>query len=213
MDLYLTGNYSRYVQYHPFTRRIKKEDIGKKIMVVRPKFLPNGSSDFSFLGETHEVKDVKPDHSIVLSNGTKLSPVYNKGLIVVLDEAKEAKIQETIDESHITDLRTMEKGRNIGMKSQTHFMDVVMGKRIKECNTCFRQNSRYKCCHVFYCSKECQKEDWPEHRLFCSKRRPTETKDSGGIAFSTPHSMLPASMHQMMRSFDFVRDTHLDVHI
>ena len=32
-----------------------------------------------------------------------------------------------------------------------------------------------RCKVVSYCSRECQKKDWPSHKLYCGKETPKET--------------------------------------
>jgi len=54
-------------------------------------------------------------------------------------------------------------------------------EKLWNCSNCYKEFPKgelYKCaCHtVLYCSKECQREDWPSHRLLCKQTR--KAKDS-----------------------------------
>ena len=73
------------------------------------------------------------------------------------------------------DLDKMEKKVRKGvLTGARHFMD---NNRL--CNTCKRrENVKHvkrcsRCKNVFYCSRECQVRDWPNHKPFCKKSSET----------------------------------------
>ncbi|KAK7002187.1 hypothetical protein R3P38DRAFT_3041967 [Favolaschia claudopus] len=73
-------------------------------------------------------------------------------------------------------------------------------KKLRRCGTCKS---------VWYCSKQCQKEDWPEHKLYCSE------VDGSGIARLLENLYSNEVLHHHLQAcfilhFDLLNDPHSD---
>ncbi|CAI8054987.1 hypothetical protein GBAR_LOCUS30006 [Geodia barretti] len=73
-------------------------------------------------------------------------------------------------------------------------MTAVAVPGVLKCTTCGRNSDylkRCKCVQVFYCDIECQRKDWPHHKLTCS----AAPGKKAGLAFCRAVSQLAARAH------------------
>lgn len=61
-----------------------------------------------------------------------------------------------------------------GNRHQRRLRDEGMSRRLgRSCRRCDKIGRHYKCCSrclkIYYCSPDCQRADWPQHRATCRR--------------------------------------------
>ena len=69
---------------------------------------------------------------------------------------------------------TVHKLKDILFTSDAQMLRLLARKRCAMCDKLCAVKKCGRCRHVGYCSKECQRKHWAQHKLACTEARPRD---------------------------------------
>lgn len=155
---------------------------------VQDAFLRNLSAIYESLKKT---RGLVPKYAIIFNDDDDIPNIYcrikkdNLTIVNTLDENIFAEIAGKFNHKHVLEAWVQELNITCSKLRQVEFLRLIKYKFINKLHHLYKLKICYKCtklrdvylCNlckkISYCGKECQKEDWLDHRYECNTK--TET--------------------------------------